>query len=119
MNRYMEIIGDQREELGRLIGERGIIARERTGDVLPDSPLAQIVTGIRRCGKSVLCRSALVQAGVPFGYVNFDHVGLANAGAEDLNEILKAVYWVYGDVEHLFFDEIQNVPSWQLFVNTL
>lgn len=119
MNKYVDIIEDQKAELGQLLREKGIVGRERAGDVLPESSLAQIVTGIRRCGKSVLCRSALAKAGVEFGYVNFDHVGLAKVRAEDLDEILKAVYLVYGDVRHLFFDEIQNVPAWQLFVNTL
>ena len=119
MNKFVGIIDDQRMELGQLLKEEGLVPRERTSDVVVDSSLAQIVMGIRRCGKSVLCRSALVKAGVAFGYVNFDHAELSDITAEDLNEILKAVYIVYGDVDYLFFDEIQNVPKWQLWVNTL
>ena len=119
MNKFVGIIDDQRMELEQLLKEEGLVPRERTSDVVVDSSLAQIVMGIRRCGKSVLCRSALVKAGVAFGYVNFDHAELSDITAEDLNEILKAVYIVYGDVDYLFFDEIQNVPKWQLWVNTL
>lgn len=119
MNKFVEIIGDQRTELEQLLKEEGLIVRERTPDVIVDSSLAQMVTGIRRCGKSVLCRSALVKAGVAFGYVNFDHAELDGITANDLNEILKAVYIVYGDVDYLFFDEIQNAPKWQLWVNSL
>lgn len=119
MSRYADILEDQKKELALLLGEKDIVAREQAKRIVLDSSLAQVVTGIRRCGKSVLCRMALAGAGVEFGYVNFDEPSLANIGVEDLDEILKAVYVVYGDVRHLFFDEIQNVPSWQLFVNRL
>ena len=119
MDNYVGIIEDQKAELAMMLGEKDIIARKTADGIVLDSSLAQIVTGIRRCGKSVLCRTALANAGLDFGYVNFDQPSLANVTANDLNEVLKAVYVVYGDVRHLFFDEIQNVPSWQLFVNTL
>jgi hypothetical protein len=119
MNKYTDILADQKSELAMMLGEKGIVARKKAGNIVLESTLAQIVTGIRRCGKSVLCRTALAKAGVDFGYVNFDQPSLASVTADDLNEILKAVYVVYGDVRHLFFDEIQNVPSWQLFVNML
>jgi len=32
---------------------------------------------------------------------------------------LEALYMVYGDFRYLFCDEIQNIPSWFLFVNRL
>jgi predicted AAA+ superfamily ATPase len=38
---------------------------------------------------------------------------------EDLNTVLEALYMVYGDFKYLFCDEIQNIPSWFLFVNRL
>ena len=119
MNKFTDIIADQKKELAMMLGEKGFIVRKRAKDIVLDSTLAQFVTGIRRCGKSVLCRTALAKAGVDFGYVNFDHPGLSRITPDDLDEILKALRMVYGDVRHFFFDEIQNVPAWQLWVNTL
>ena len=119
MNKFTDIISDQKNELAMMLGEKGFIVRQRMGGVVLDSTLAQFVTGIRRCGKSVLCRTALARAGVDFGYVNFDHPGLSRISPDDLNEIFKALTIVYGDVQYFFFDEIQNAPAWQLWVNTL
>ena len=119
MNKFVDIIEDQKQELALLLGEKDIVVRKKGDRISLESSLAQIVTGIRRCGKSVLCRTTLANAELDFGYVNFDQPSLANVTADDLNEVLKAVYVVYGNVCHLFFDEIQNVPSWQLFVNML
>lgn len=38
---------------------------------------------------------------------------------EELNDVLEALYMVYGDVRYLFLDEIQNIEEWFLFVNRL
>ncbi len=84
-----------------------------------DSPLAQVVIGVRRSGKSTLCMKVIKESGLNFGYVNFDDEQLARLRAEQLNDVLDAVYKVYGDVNHLFLDEVQNVPDWALFVNRL
>lgn len=35
-----------------------------------DSAVAQIVIGVRRCGKSTLCQKVLKQSGVTFAYAN-------------------------------------------------
>ncbi len=83
------------------------------------SPLAQVVIGVRRSGKSTLCMKVIKESGLNFGYVNFDDEQLARLRAEQLNDVLDAVYKVYGDVNHLFLDEVQNVPDWALFVNRL
>lgn len=84
-----------------------------------NSQLAQVVIGVRRCGKSTMCIKRLLESGVKFGYVNFDDERLAGLQTEDLNKVLEAVYMVYGEINYLFFDEIQNVEAWPLFVNRL
>lgn len=119
MSRFLNIVKDQKQELAMMLGKKDIISRKRENDIVLDSSIAQFVTGIRRCGKSVLCRSVLAKAGVDFGYINFDHPGLSSIDADDLVELQKDIYVVYGNVRHFFFDEIQNVPKWQLFVNML
>ncbi|MCD8309770.1 MAG: ATP-binding protein [Prevotellaceae bacterium] len=84
-----------------------------------DSPLAQIVIGVRRSGKSTLCHKVLRQQNVRYAYVNFDDERLYKLKAEELNTVLEALYMVYGDFKYLFLDEVQNIEEWFLFVNRL
>ena len=84
------------------------------------------VTGIRRCGKSSLLGLAinqLLDAGVSrerILYVGFDDERLVSLKTENLDEILQAYREMYPgqslkDV-YMFFDEIQLVEGWELFV---
>lgn len=116
---YVKILEDQKQELERLMADPRLIDRVQTELVDVNSPVAQIVIGVRRCGKSVVCRMALARSGVRFGYIDFDDDALQNLEATDLNDVLKAAYIVYGQFEHLFLDEVQNVEGWQLFTNRL
>ncbi len=85
-----------------------------------NSKLAQVVIGVRRSGKSTLCHMALKQSGIDYAYVNFDDDRFATLKIEDLNDVLVAIYRIYGtDIKYIFFDEIQNVDGWHLFVNRL
>lgn len=112
------IIQDQREELEFKKRQRFI---HRDAEKLIDfqSPLAQVVIGVRRSGKSTLCFNALTRNHIHFGYINLDDERLVHLKGEDLNDILEVMYKVYGDIETLFIDEIQNIPEWYLFVNRL
>ena len=54
------------------------------------SPCAQVVVGMRRCGKSVLCRLALqAHPEIKYGYIDFDDETLAM-----YNEPCDTPYWV-------------------------
>ena len=118
MNKYTTALTDQREEiLGMDIS--ALCPRPEEAEIDLASPLAQIVIGMRRCGKSTLCQKVLVQSGVTFAYVNFDDERLRDVTADDLNDILRELYTIYGNFTHLLLDEIQNVEAWPLFVNRL
>ena len=118
-NTIYRVIIDQREEL-TAYADPALVSREEAQLIEINSPLAQVVIGVRRSGKSTLCHMALQAAGVDYAYVNFDDDRLADLRTEDLNLILENIYRVYGpDVKYLFFDEIQNVDGWYLFVNRL
>ena len=114
----LSIVENQRIELNRLL-KIEVLPRHPMTCIDVNSPLAQAVIGMRRSGKSVVCRQALLKSGVAFGYVDFDDESLAKTSAENLDEILSCVYSVYGPVTHFYFDEIQNVEGWHLFVNRL
>lgn len=110
---------DQREERDNFQVQDYIMRRESNMLEL-DSKLAQVVIGVRRSGKSTLCHIALKTSGIDYAYVNFDDDRLANLKVDDLNDLLTVIYRIYGmGIKHLFFDEIQNVDGWHLFVNRL
>lgn len=112
------ILNDQKEELQHLMKQS--FCRRREEDLIDlDSSMAQVVIGVRRSGKSTLCLNALKYSGVKFAYVNFDDENMSNIKAADLNTILEVLYKIYGDFQHLFIDEIQNIDEWYLFVNRL
>lgn len=113
-----KIITEQKLELERLLAI-DVLDRKAMTKVDVASPLAQAVVGMRRAGKSVVCRKAMKDSGLRFGYVDFDDETLAKMTADDLDSILQTVYEVYGDVSHFLFDEVQNINGWHLFVNRL
>lgn len=117
--KLLQILLDQQEELASMVGE-DYVQRPEAKQFEFNSKLAQVVIGVRRSGKSTLCHMALRGKGVKYGYVNFDDDRLYKISFEDLNDILETLYIIYGtDVKYLFFDEIQNVDGWHLFVNRL
>ena len=109
---------DQKNEAAAFRG-RSLCPRYEEGLIDLDSPQAQVVIGVRRSGKSTLCRQALTNAGMAFAYVDFDDERLSGLAAPQLNDLLEVLYKLYGDFRHLFLDEIQNVDGWPLFVNRL
>ncbi len=118
MDRIEQILRDQREELLSTDFSQ-FITRPEEQEIDLNSRLAQIVIGVRRCGKSTLCQKVLSQSNVHFAYVNFDDETLATVKSSQLNDILEMLYRIYGPFTHLFMDEIQNIPNWHLFVNRL
>ncbi len=114
----VRILTDQKKELEK-IDVSTLCPRREESQFELDSPLAQVVIGVRRSGKSMLCLKTLVQSGKKFGYVDFDDENLEGLERSDLNIVLEAAYMVYGDFEYLFLDEAQNIDGWHLFVNRL
>lgn len=75
---------------------------------------ALIISGIRRSGKSTLQRQLIHQSQSPFHFVNFDTPALLHFDAHDfrlLDELLGV-----SKSDTLYFDEIQNVEGWEVYV---
>ncbi|MFI3297116.1 MAG: ATP-binding protein [bacterium] len=117
-NRYIQVVSDQRLEVANF-KLNPICYRPEEEQMELDSPLAQIVIGVRRCGKSTLCHTVLKKSGLNYAYVNFDDERFASLNANGLNDVLEALFMVYGNFTHLFLDEVQNIKGWNLFVNRL
>ena len=114
----LPIVAEQKEEF--LSADfASFCPREEERQIDLKSHLAQVVIGVRRSGKSTMCRKVLREANVKAAYVNFDDERLAKTQTSDLNNILEALYIVYGDFQYLFLDEVQNIEGWPLFVNRL
>lgn len=88
--------------------------------------LIKIMTGIRRCGKSVmleLIRQELIESGVQpsqFISINFEDMRYSHLlTAEALHEeVIKKAEQIHGKT-YLFFDEIQEVTNWEKCMNSL
>ena len=118
LQRYVNILSDQREELTNRHWN-GIVTREEEKAINLNSPLAQVVIGVRRSGKSTLCSKVMLESGLPFGYINFDDDRLGKLTIDAFDTLLRALYQLNGDFNHLFLDEVQNIEGWELFVNRM
>ena len=54
-----------------------------------------------------------------FAYFNFDDETVGGGKKLNLDELLSELKQAYGDTKYILFDEIQNLPEWELFVNRL
>ena len=118
LQRYVNILSDQREELTNRHW-KNIVTREEEKEINLNSPLAQVVIGVRRSGKSTLCSKVMLESGLPFGYINFDDDRLGKLTVDAFDTLLRALYQLNGDFNHLFLDEVQNIEGWELFVNRM
>lgn len=112
------ILIDQKNELSALVDEH-FCSREEESLIDLGSPQAQVVIGVRRCGKSTLCLQSLISARVKFAYADFDDERLEGLDTSQLNDVLEVLYKINGSFQYIFLDEIQNVQGWPLFVNRL
>lgn len=114
----LSVLSSQKEELENNNFEK-LVTRYEEPLLDLNSNRAQIVIGVRRSGKSTICEKVLKEKVGDFAYVNFDDERLSMLKTEDLDIVLEALYRIYGDFKYIFLDEIQNIDSWQLFVNRL
>ena len=116
---FQSIIALHQEELPFMLQERERELPIQSGRIVT-------VTGVRRCGKSSLLGltvNKLLKAGVPnerILFVGFDDERLMDLKAEHLDEILQSYREMFPTINlkdvYMFFDEIQLVEGWELFV---
>lgn len=92
-----------------------IIERQQLKKLSLDNNFIQVISGIRRCGKSTLLHQ-LMNNYSEVAYFNFEDPRVLNFEVSDfakLEEVIDENTSVY------FFDEIQNVPKWELYIRQL
>ena len=91
---------------------------------------ATIIIGVRRCGKSTLINQIISHkkkqglSNQNILHLNFFDDRLANLRTEGLNNVMEAFYSLYPEKKNdekiiCFFDEIQVIPLWELFIERL
>lgn len=76
-----------------------------------------LITGIRRCGKSVLVRQLLEKQTSKSLYLNFEDIRLSSFETDDFKRLHREIQ--IRNPEVVFFDEIQLVPKWEIFIHQL
>ena len=87
--------------------------------------LVKVLTGIRRCGKSVMLNQlmdtvrALGVSDENIVYINFENMSNSHlCTAEALHSEVMTVFENKSGKKYLFFDEIQEVENWEKAVNS-
>ncbi len=96
--------------------ETGLV-RENLEKVPVIDSYATIITGIRRCGKSTLSLQLLKTKYNNAFYIHFEDIRLAGFETSDFIRL-------HAEIEHrgikvLFFDEIQLIDKWEIFIHQI
>jgi predicted AAA+ superfamily ATPase len=113
-----EVLIDQKEVFEN---RTGLIQRDLSLDVYLKTNQIVVITGIRRCGKSslmFLIKEALHLNESDYCYCNFDDERITSYSTI-LNDIYTIHLETYRTKPIFFFDEIQEVPGWEKFVNRM
>ena len=94
------------------------VDREKSKEITVEVGFAIVLSGVRRCGKSTLLRQMMKKIR-KFYYLNFEDPRLFDFQVSDFQKLEEAFKEELGDSDYYFFDEIQNVQRWELFVRSL
>lgn len=94
-----------------------------------DSGQMVTVSGVRRCGKSSIMKivaNKLLASGIDKSrilWINFDDERLVGIKTDELDEVIQAYLEMFPQMNlssvYMFFDEIQTVDNWELFIMRL
>lgn len=105
-------VTDQRKQL--MLTDLGV-RRNSLVKITLREEFITIITGIRRSGKSTLMHQLIHQLDEDFAYFHFEDPRIFGFTVDDFPKLEELL----GDKTYYFFDEIQNVPQWELFVRKL
>ncbi len=94
------------------------IERDININEIISNPQITVITGIRRCGKSVLLK--LIQEKIKKGekyYLNFNDPKLINTEIKDIIKIFERYFEMFpSKKKYIFIDEVQEIKGWHKLV---
>ncbi len=93
--------------------QTGVIRDLKTQNYIEATQIT-IISGIRRCGKSTLLLQ-LSRHFADYHYITFDDERLVDFTVADFQELMTILHKRSAS-KVLFFDEIQNIPTWERFI---
>ncbi|MDR9487736.1 ATP-binding protein [Salibacter sp.] len=109
-----EIIDSQQETF---LQKGDLVTRKALADVPVVDNFATIITGLRRCGKSTLLLQLLRKDFNDALYINFEDIRLTAFETSDFARLQKEIE--RRELRVIFFDEIQLIDKWEIFVHQL
>lgn len=110
----------QKEDRDRILLKNYIEREENeNSDKYINNNLIKVIVGPRRCGKSTFAFLLLKQKKVNFAYANLEDENLIKGIAGNNDNLTDAIRAIYGNVEYIIFDEIQNLDMWEKYLNRL
>lgn len=112
-NQLRQVIYEQRQ---RQLGDT--VPREMDYKLI-ECPEVLVISGVRRCGKSVLLQQIRSKRKDQDYYLNFDDERLINFTVDDFQLLTEVFAEEFGTQSDYYLDEIQNVKGWERFVSRL
>ncbi|HUX98768.1 MAG TPA: ATP-binding protein [Candidatus Deferrimicrobium sp.] len=94
------------------------VEREKLSEIDLDISFAIVLSGVRRCGKSTLLHQLMKKID-KYCYFNFEDTRIINFEPEDFQKLNEVLIDEYQQDDYYFFDEIQNVQKWEIFVRSM
>ena len=95
---------------------RSFIARDYIQQMKIGSSQVEVISGVRRCGKSTLMEQLKHRYKAATAYFNFEDPRVHDFVVGDFQKLDEVIGT---ETKAYFFDEIQNVPSWEIYVRQL
>lgn len=100
----------------QLVAKSGIISRTFLEKFKSTGRHIEVISGVRRCGKSTVLKQIISNNYQKNAYFNFEDSRLHGFDVGDFSKLDEAIG---KGIDAYFFDEIQNVASWEVFVRQL
>ena len=115
-----QILVDQRNNV---FVKKNQIIRDRYTDVIDKLhlPHVQVLTGLRRSGKSTLMKQIIQDhfGKGDFFYINFEDERFIDFPVQQFYLLHESLIELYGDQAIFFIDEVQNIPGFETFIRRL
>lgn len=98
------------------------INRERLKDVKNFLGVKQnlVITGVRRCGKSVFLLEIINHFfGDKYYFINFEDERLSSFNINDFELLYETLIGLFGEQKVFFLDEVQSVVGWERWVRRM